>query len=190
MPAEFNYNELMENLELDMEGAIESFEKQLSVLRTGRATPAILDAVKVDYYGSPTPLSQVGSISVVEGQTLIVKPYDATILKDIERAIISANLGINPTNDGKVLRLVVPSMTEDKRKKLANEVSQIAEKAKTVIRNLRRDVNKLVETAQKDKLISEDNSHQYKENVQEQLKTYENKIISIEKKKVDEILKF
>ena len=178
MPAEFNFNELMENLELDMEGSIESFEKQLAVLRTGRATPAILDVVKVDYYGTPTPLNQVGSISVVEGQTLIVKPYDATIL------------GINPANDGKVLRLVVPSMTEDKRKKLANEVSQLAEKAKTVIRNLRRDVNKLVETAQKDKLISEDNSHQYKENVQEQLKTYENKIISIEKKKVDEILKF
>jgi ribosome recycling factor len=190
MPAEFNNAELMENFEMEMEGAIESFEKQLSALRTGRATPAILDSVRVDYYGTPTPLSQVGSISVVEGQTLIVKPYDATILKDIERAIVAANIGINPANDGKVLRLVVPSMTEDKRKKLATEVSQLAEKAKTVIRNVRRDTNKVIETAQKDKLISEDISHNSKEAVQEHLKSYENKIISIEKKKVDEILKF
>lgn len=190
MAAEFKIDEVMENSELEMEGAIESFDKQLSVLRTGRASPAILDVVKVDYYGTPTPLNQVGSISVVEGQTLLIKPYDATILKDIERAISVSNIGINPSNDGKVLRLVVPSMTEDKRKKLANEVSQLAEKAKTVIRNIRRDVNKLIETALKDKLISEDNSHKFKEDVQEQLKTYENKIISTEKKKVDEILKF
>lgn len=190
MAAEFKIDEIMENSEMEMEGAKEAFEKQLSVLRTGRASPAILDSVKVDYYGTPTPLSQVGSISVVEGQTLLIKPYDATILKDIERAIAVSNIGINPANDGKVLRLVVPSMTEDKRKKLAGEVSQISEKAKTVIRNIRRDANKAIETAQKDKLISEDDSHKYKEEVQEQLKTYENKIIAIEKKKVDEILKF
>lgn len=190
MPAEFNKEKLMSKLKTDMDASIESFEKQLSVLRTGRATPAILDPVRVDYYGTPTPLSQVASVSVVEGQTLMIKPYDATILKDIERAITVSNLGINPANDGKVLRLVVPGMTEDKRKKLAAEVSQMAEKAKTVIRNLRRDANKVVETAQKDKLVSEDEAHQVKEKIQDQLKNYENKIISIEKKKVDEILKF
>lgn len=190
MATEFNFSKIKGNSESAMKGALESFEKQLSALRTGRASPAILDAVKVDYYGTPTPLAQVGSISVVEGQTLLIKPYDATILKDIERAIAVSNVGINPANDGKVLRLVVPSMTEDKRKKLAGEVSQMSEKAKTVIRNVRRDTNKAIETAQKDKLISEDDSHKYKEEVQEQLKTYENKIIAIEKKKVDEILKF
>lgn len=190
MTAEFNKEKTLSKLTSDMNSSIDAFEKQLSVLRTGRASPAILDVVRVSYYGTPTPLSQVASVSVVEGQTLVVKPYDATILKEIEKAISVSNIGINPTNDGKVIRLVVPSMTEDKRKKLASEISQMAEKSKTAIRNLRRDANKVVETAQKDKLLGEDDARQVKDKIQDQLKDYENKIISIEKKKVDEILKF
>lgn len=190
MADEFNVDELFEELQLEMDDAIENFDKQLSVMRTGNANPAMLDIVRVDYFGTPTPLNQVAGISVVEGQTLVVKPYDASIIKDIEKAIVVSDMGINPTNDGKVIRLTIPSMTEDKRKKLASEVSEKAEKAKTVIRNIRRDTNKKIETAQKDKAISEDDSHKLKDDVQNQLKDYENKIISTEKKKIDEILKF
>ena len=188
--AEFNKDNTTNRYKADMDKSIEAFEKQLSVLRTGRATPAILDIVKVDYYGTPTPIAQVASVTVAEGQTLVIKPYDASIIKNIEKAIVASNIGINPTNDGKLLRLVVLGMTEDKRKKLATEVAQIAEKAKTTIRNLRRDTNKTVETAQKDKQLSEDEAHQLKDKIQNLLKEYENKIISIEKKKVDEILNF
>ncbi len=188
--ADINIDEILEESEMEMESALENFDKQLSVLRTGRASPAILDIVRVDYYGTPTPLNQLAAVSVVEGQTLVVKPYDAGILKDVEKAIITSDVGINPANDGKVLRLAVPSMTEDKRKKLANEVSQIAEKAKTVIRNVRRDTNKQIDGAQKEKVISEDETHKLKDDVQELLKKFENKIIENEKKKIDEILKF
>ncbi|PCJ59024.1 MAG: ribosome recycling factor [Planctomycetota bacterium] len=190
MADEFSVDDLFEELKMEMDDALENFDKQLSVMRTGQATPAILDIVRVDYYGTPTPLNQVAGISVVEGQTLVVKPYDASVIKDIEKAIVMSDIGINPANDGKVIRLTVPTMTEDKRKKLASEASEKAEKAKTVIRNIRRDVNKKIETAQKDKALSEDDSHKLKDDVQNQLKDYENKIISTEKKKIDEILKF
>jgi len=136
-----------------MEKAIVSFEEGLSSIRTGRANPNILNHVEIDYYGSMTPLNQVGSISVVEGRTLVIKPFDASFLKEIEKSLHEANLNLTPQNDGSVIRLQVPALTEESRKELTKEVGKKAEDAKVAIRNIRRDSNEL---AKKSAELTED----------------------------------
>lgn len=146
-----------------MEKAIEAFRSELTTVRTGRANPSILDHVEVDYYSSMTPVNQVASITVVEGKQLVIKPFDRSVLKEIETAILKANLGFNPQNDGTVIRINVPSLTEDRRKELTKVVSKMAEEAKVAIRNVRRDANDAIK---KNKDFPEDLQKDGQEKVQ------------------------
>ena len=146
-----------------MEKTIESLKKDLSIIRTGRANPAILNNVTVDYYGVPTPINQMSSISVPEAQQLVIKPYDKSTLKNIEKAIQTADLNLTPLNDGVVIRINFPALTEARRKELAKEVKNTGENAKVAIRNIRRDVNEQLKKIEKNKEISEDDKLKSKE---------------------------
>jgi ribosome recycling factor len=124
-----------------MTKAIESYQRDLASVRTGRANPTMLDRVLINYYDTPTPINQIAAISVVEGRQLVIKPYDKTSLKDIEHGIYEADLGLTPQNDGEIIRIMVPALTEDRRKEFAKNVWKFAENAKVAIRNIRRDAN-------------------------------------------------
>ena len=132
---------ILEDASERMKKAIEAFQRDLSTIRTGRANPNMLDRVMVDYYGSPTPVNQIAGISVVEGRQLVIKPYDRSSIKDIEHAIYEAGLGLTPQNDGELIRIMVPALTEERRREFAKNVWKFAEHAKVSIRNIRRDDN-------------------------------------------------
>lgn len=149
-----------------MDKSIKSFQNNLGKIRTGRASPAILDGITVDFYGTISPLKQVGQISTPEARLLQIQPYDKSLLPKIEKAIFDANLGVTPSNDGNVVRIPFPSLTEDKRKDLVKEVKKIGEDTKVAIRNARRDQNEKVKKAEKDKVISEDESKKYQTEIQ------------------------
>lgn len=152
-----------------MDGAIAAFEQHLTTVRSGRANPTMLNNVEIEYYGVPTPLNQVGQISVVEGKQLVVKPFDPSTLKLIEKAIYTANLGLTPQNDGVVIRCNVPSLTQDTRKELTKVVSKLSEEAKVAIRNVRRDVNDHIK---KDEALTEDLEKSALEKVQKMTDEY------------------
>lgn len=155
--------DVLMNAEEKMNKSIESFEYSLAQIRTGRANPSMLDNISVEYYGSLTPLNQVSSISVPEGRQLLIKPFDPSLVSEIERAINEANLGINPQSDGDQIRLNIPALTEDSRKVLVKDVSKFAEDAKVAIRNIRRDAN---DTIKKDKELTKDDIASEQDEVQ------------------------
>lgn len=155
--------EILKQTTAKMEKAISAYQNELVSVRTGRANASILDPVEVDYYGSMTPINQVASITVVEGKQLVIKPFDSSSLKGIESAIIKANLGFNPSNDGTVVRVNVPALTEERRRELTKVVAKMAEEAKIEIRNIRRDANDLVK---KDKEMPEDIQKNTQEKIQ------------------------
>ena len=169
-----------------MEKVIEHLHSELNQIRTGMANVKMLDRVEVDYYGSPTPLNQIAGISVSEGRTLVIKPYDPSSLKDIETAGNKANLGIAPLNDGTVIRLTVPELTGDVRKEMTKKVSKIAEECKVQVRNIRRDANDIVK---KDKTMDEDTQKDAKEEIQKLTDSYTKSIDEIADKKSAEVLK-
>lgn len=146
---------LMENEE-KLEKAIDAFKEELIVIRVGRANPHILDKVMVDYYGAPTPINQVGNMSVVDGQCLVVAPWDKSLLKNVEKAILAANIGINPTNDGNVIRLVFPALTGERRAELVKDVKKLTENAKIAARNIRRETLDALKKMKTAKEITED----------------------------------
>ncbi len=168
-----------------MEKAISVFEKNLTKVRTGRANPNMLDGIEVDYYGSPTPINQMASVTITEGRTLVIKPYDRSILKDIERAINASDLHLPPMNDGTVIRLTVPALTEETRKGFCKDVEKMAEEAKVAIRNIRRDTN---DSIKKDKSIPEDSSKSLLEDVQKLTDSFVEKVEKIGKNKQKEIM--
>jgi ribosome recycling factor len=141
-----------------MKKSVEAFRHELAGIKAGRATPAILDRIRVDYYGTPTPVNQVANIEVTDSRTLTLKPWDRSTIKLIEKAIQISDLGINPGNDGIVIRLVLPAMTEQRRKELVKLVQKRTEEERVVIRNVRRDANDQIKKAEKDRIISEDES--------------------------------
>lgn len=155
--------EILKQTTAKMEKAIDAFQNDLASVRTGRASSSILDPVEVDYYGSMTPVNQVASISIVEGKQLVIKPFDRSSLKGIETAIIKANLGFNPQNDGSVIRINVPALTEERRKELTKVVAKMAEEAKVAVRNIRRDAN---DTVKKNKEMPEDMQKNAQEKIQ------------------------
>src|SRR5918997_816372 len=171
-----------------MEGAVEDLRKKLSTVRTGRAVVSLLDPVVVDYYGTPTPLNQMASVHVPEPQMITVQPWDLSQLKQIESAIRSADLGLNPTNDGKLVRVPIPPLTEERRKQLAKQVHELAEEHRTAVRNIRRDANERLKKLLKDKAISEDNERDGLEEVQKLTNTYISKIDESAHTKEQEIL--
>jgi ribosome recycling factor len=181
-------DEILFDAEERMEKALSVFTDQLRGLRTGRATPALVDNLRVEYYGSPTPLKTLAQINCPDPQSIVIRPFDASCLKDIEKAIRSSNLGMSPNNDGKMIRLTVPSMSGDQRKKMVAEIKKTSEEAKVACRNIRRDGNKQFEQAEKGKELTEDERDQGKEQVQNLLKTFEAKIEELAEKKSKEIM--
>lgn len=171
-----------------MEAAIEDVRRKLATVRTGRAAVSLLDSVMVEYYGNPTPLSQMASVHVPEPQMLTVQPWDQTQLGAIEKAIRAADLGLNPSNDGKVVRIPIPPLTEERRKQLAKQVHEIAEDHRTAIRNIRRDANDRLKKLLKDKTISEDAERTGLDEVQKMTNTYISKVDDLAKTKEQEIL--
>ena len=171
-----------------MEAAIEDFRRKLATVRTGRAAVSLLDSVMVEYYGTPTPLSQMASVHAPEPQMLTVQPWDQTQLGAIEKAIRSSDLGLNPTNDGKLIRIPIPALTEERRKQLAKQVHEIAEDHRTAIRNIRRDANDRLKKMLKDKQISEDAERGGLDEVQKMTNTYIGRIDELTKTKEQEIL--
>ena len=171
-----------------MEAAIEDVRRKLATVRTGRAAVSLLDNVMVEYYGTPTPLNQMASVHVPEPQMLTVQPWDQTQIGAIEKAIRSADLGLNPSNDGKLVRIPIPPLTEERRKQLAKQVHEIAEEHRTAIRNIRRDSNDRLKKMLKDKAISEDNERDGLEEIQKLTNTYIGKIDELMKTKENEIL--
>ena len=171
-----------------MEAAVEDFKRKLANVRTGRATVGILDGVTVDYYGTPTPLNQMASIAVPEPQMLTVQPWDASQVGAIEKAIRSSDLGLNPSNDGKIVRVPIPPLTEERRKQMVKQIHEIAEEHRTAIRNIRRDANERLKKMLKDKQISEDNERDGLDQVQKLTNTYISKIDELMKHKEQEIM--
>ena len=159
-------DKIKSSLNDSMKKAIDSLKHHLTKVRTGRASANILDGVQVEYYGSMSPINQLGQISTPEARLLQIQPFDKTMIPAIEKAIFGANLGVTPTNDGNLVRLNFPSLTEEKRKDLAKEIKKIGEETKVIIRNARRDQNDAVKKAEKDKVISEDESKKIQTEIQ------------------------
>lgn len=180
--------EVLKKVETRMVGAVEAFKGSLTKLRTGRASLAIVDGIKVDYYGTATPLNQVASLSVPDPTTIAIAPWEPGVLADIEKAILKSNLGLTPNNDGKVIRLNIPPLTEERRKELVKIAQTEAEAARNQIRQIRRDGNDAFKSLEKNKEISEDQMHDGHEAVQKLTDTYIGKINDILKAKEAEIL--
>ena len=176
---------LIEQTKSKMAKSVESFEGELSTVRTGVASASILDRIEVMYYGFKTPLNQVASISVPEPRMLLIKPYEKSTLKDIEKAIVEANIGLTPNNDGTVVRIIIPALTEERRKELCKQVSRYAEDAKVSIRNIRRDAN---DTVKKNKEISEDSRKGLETDIQKITDEFVKKIDLIAKDKEKDIM--
>ena len=171
-----------------MEKALGVLKNNLAGIRTGRATPGLLDSVKVNVYGSATPLKQIASVGAPEPQQLVIRPFDPSTIKDIEKAIVASELGLNPQNDGRIVRINIPPLSTDVRKKLVARIKDLAEETKVSIRNVRRDANKAVETFEKDKLISEDDRDKAKEDIQELTKKYESSVGDLAKAREAEVM--
>ena len=161
-------NELIENTELEMQGAIETLEKRLLNIRAGRANPSILDGVMIIYYGTPTPLKQLANISIPEARQLMIKPFDKSILQAIEKGIYEANIGLTPNNNGEVIILNIPALTEETRREYVKDAKKIAEEAKVQLRNIRQDANNSLKKLE----ITEDNNKYAQDEVQELINKY------------------
>ena len=171
-----------------MEAVVEDFKRKLANVRTGRATVGLLDSVHVDYYGTMTPLIQMASVAVPEPQLITIQPWDISQLGAVEKAIIAANLGLNPSNDGKVIRLPVPPLNEERRSQLAKQVHEIAEEHRVAVRNIRHQSNDILKKQLKDKTISEDDERGGLDDVQKLTSTYTGKIDELAKNKETEIM--
>ncbi len=176
--------EEIKEIENKMQGAIAALEKRFATVRAGRANPSSLDGVMVEYYGTPTPLKQLGTISVPEGNQLLIKPFDRSCLKDMEKAILAANLGYNPSNDGETIRIVIPALTEERRQELTKQVKAMGEDAKVAIRNIRREANEKIEKEE----LPEDEEKHFMNEVQDLVNQYNKKIDEMYKEKEKELM--
>jgi ribosome recycling factor len=176
------------DLKTKMEKSLEALRKELSRVRTGRASLNLLEGVRVNYYGVPTPLSQVASLSIPESRTISIQPWDTKIIAEIEKAIQKSDLGLNPLNDGKIVRINIPALTEERRKELVKVVKRMEEESKVALRNIRRDGNELLKTQKKDKAISEDEQFKLQDEVQKMMDNSIKKAEEIVKNKEKEIL--
>ena len=181
-------NDIYKEAETRMKGAVQALEEDLAGIRTGRASPALVERLQVDYYGSPTPLIQLASISVPEPRTLLIRPFDAASLKAIERAIISSDLGLNPNNDGKNIRLNLPPLTEERRRDLVKVVHHRTEEARVAVRNIRRDSIKDLREFEQEKLISEDERERGEEELQKLTDRYIQDLNAVGERKEKEVL--
>ncbi|NMH71155.1 ribosome recycling factor [Bacillus sp. RO3] len=181
-------NTIIANAKERMTKAIQTFSRELASIRAGRANASLLDKITVDYYGAPTPVNQLAGISIPEARMLVIQPYDKSALGDIEKAILKSDLGITPTSDGNIIRIVVPALTEERRKELVKVVKKEAEEAKVAIRNIRRDANDELKKKEKNGDITEDDLRGYSDDVQKATDESIVKIDSIAKDKEQEML--
>ncbi len=182
-------NEIYETCETKMQGSIEHMQRDFKTLRTGKVTVSVLDNVKIDYYGTPTPLDQVGSVIAADATTIVVNPWEKNLLSDIESAIQAANIGVNPNNDGDQIKLFFPPMTVEQRQESVKQMKTMGENAKVSIRNDRRDANDRIKKLEKEKEITQDDSKSAQDNVQKITDKYISKVDTILKDKEAEILK-
>ena len=171
-----------------MDKALGVLKNNLAGIRTGRATPGLLDSVKVTIYGSQTPLKQLASVGAPEPQQLVIRPFDSSTIKEIEKAIVASELGLNPQSDGRIIRINIPPLSTDVRKKLVARIKDLSEESRVSIRNVRRDSNKAVEVAEKEKLISEDDRDRAKENIQELTKKFENSVTDLARSRETDVM--
>lgn len=179
---------IKKELEATMSKAIDSLKNQLTKVRTGRASTTVLDGIMVDYYGTPTPIKGVGQISTPEARLLQIQPFDKSIIAGIEKAIMGANIGLTPSNDGNLVRIPFPALTEDKRKDIVKDVKKLGEDARVAIRNSRRDQNEVVKKAEKDKKASEDESKKLQAEIQKITDKYITDVDSLISAKEKEVL--
>jgi ribosome recycling factor len=180
--------ELLEDGEERMGKAVEALAHDYRAVRTGRANPALLEKITIDYYGVRTPVQQVAGVTAQEGRMLLIKPWDKTALRAIERAILESDLGINPNNDGEVIRLILPALNNERRQALVKQIHKRAEEARIAIRNIRRDVIKDLEDAEKESMISEDDLKRGKEKLQNITDDHTKRVDSVMKEKEEEIM--
>jgi ribosome recycling factor len=171
-----------------MEKAVEDFRKELTTIRTGRASISILDNIQVDYYGTPTPINQVAQLATPDATLVTVQPYDVSLVGPVEKAIRASDLGLNPSNDGRLIRIPIPPLTEDRRKTLAKHIHKVLEDHRTAVRNVRRDANDHMKKLMKDKTISEDEEKQALDQTQKLTDEHIHKLEEIAKKKEQEIM--
>lgn len=180
--------DVLKHAEEQMKKSISSMQKELQAIRTGRANPALLDKVIVDYYGAPTSLKQLANISTPDGKCLVIQPYDKNSLKDIESGINKSDLGLTPNNDGNVIRVVIPALTEERRKELVKVIKKIAEDGKVGIRNARRDSLDSIKKLEKEKQVSEDESRKEQEHLQKLTDKYTKEIDGLSSSKEKEVM--
>jgi len=182
-------NEIVQNAQKKMNETVEHTRRELAAIRTGRASLSILDGIAVEYYGTPTPLNQISTLTVPDPTLIVAQPWDVTLIPKIEKSIRSSDLGLNPSNDGKVVRIPIPALTEERRKQLAKKVHEIAEHGRTAVRLERRDANEALKKLLKDKTISEDDEKRGLDQVQKQTDLHIQQLDELAKHKDDEILK-
>jgi ribosome recycling factor len=182
--------EIFEDMEKRMQKSLTSLDRDFKKVRTGRASVSLLDGIRLDYYGTPTPLNQVASISTPEARLILIQPWDPQVIGNIEKAILKSELGLNPMNDGKILRIAIPPLTEERRKELVKVVKRMAEDAKVALRSIRRDTNEMVKDLKKEKEISEDESFRALDDTQEKTTDFVKKIDEMADAKETEILEF
>ena len=184
MPAD----DILLDAEERMEKALGVLKTNLSGIRTGRAHPGLVDSLRVEVYGSQTPIKQLASVGAPEPTQIVIRPYDPGTIKDIEKSIVASDLGFNPQNDGRLIRINIPALSTDVRRKMVARIKELTEEAKVAIRNIRRDANKAADQEQKDKTLSEDERDAVKESVQELTKTHENRATEVAKVREAEVL--
>ncbi|HJP01675.1 MAG TPA: ribosome recycling factor [Planctomycetota bacterium] len=183
-----SFAEIQKDARSRMEKAVGHLQEVLRTVRTSQASPALVENIRVDYYGAPTPISQLGSISVPEPRQIAIKPFDPSILQDVQKAILKSDLGINPQSDGKVLRLSLPQLSGEQRTKYAARVKEMCEEGRIAMRNIRRELNKMADQACKDSDLTEDENKKLHEEIQKLLKSFEQQVDGVQEKKVTEIM--
>lgn len=181
-------DEILLDSEERMEKAIAKLKNDLTGIRTGRANPGLVDSLRADVYGSPTPLKQIASVSAPEPTQLVIRPFDPSTIKDIEKCIIASDLGLAPQSDGKVVRLNIPALSTEVRRSMVARTKDLAEEQRVAIRNIRRDANKHADQCEKDKVISEDDNKKLKEEIQDLTKKFENQVNDLAKAKEAEVM--
>ena len=181
-------SEVIDELNEKMDGSVETYKRELTKIRTGRASLALLDGIKVSAYGSMLPMDQVGTMTIPESSMIAIKPWDPQMIAPIEKAILSSDLGLTPANDGNVIRLTIPPLTEDRRKELVKQVKKIGEEFKVAIRNIRRDANEALKKQKKDKEISEDDMFRLQEDAQKATDSFIKAIDDIAANKEKEVM--
>jgi ribosome recycling factor len=179
---------VIKDSESKMDKTVEHLAVEFSKIRTGRANVSLVSGIRVTYYGNPTPLTQLANVALADARTIAIRPWEASVIKDIERAILSSDLGINPNNDGKMIRLVIPPLSGERRKILVNQIKDMSEKAKVAVRNIRRDTLKALDDLKKNSLVTEDALEKFKKDVQDLTNRFEKKIGEVQAAKTDEIM--